>query len=751
MARRRRTRPRHQDSQRSHGKRHAKAGKSQSPERPKFSSALRQEVLYHRIAAADVWELNRVASVIRKHVQWFIGDPTEHGLRAIEAESDMLRDVIDFGMVIKRLEILGEFQRSTFGVSLSAFLPELNEVYEAVRKKVFACPKSIEKAEAWLAPIACEAGADSDLEAAIYFASRGRALTEPAELREAWLRTLNLDIGRGRLVGKVPPGILARAKDLTISISEAASVLEFGGHLPRFFAFRDEEEEFIDATFFRAVEWLQVTGFDRWLRSLSDELSAGPQYGIEHSRTAFVLFYWCRSNLALQMAAKQGLDSWCWGLVNGPVVKTEPWKVHWEIPNNELLQKDYLPIASMLCFIWHRIRPHGIDSSVVSNAAKTLLEAQRLDGGWPVFSDDSKSSLLSTCLAVHGLALSKPPGWQQAANNAAKWLLAAQEDGGHWYIQGGPSVMLTVLALDSIALAVGGPTTFGIVSHKSQSRQPAQSNTYDDSKEPWRRRPLPVIKPTQLKQAAKRFRPRLGLMVATDVELDAALKLMRPTKGLSAVWQVSHGFDTFYLGRFGAFDTVLLRCSIGSQGASGSTLSTDALIQTWSPVALIMAGIAFGIDRKRHNAGDVLVAQSIIPYESQRVGREIQFRNPVPPSSYILLNRFKNVPKWRFQRPDGSLCKVHFGPILSGEKLIDSRKVKLQLVEQYPTAIGGEMEGAGLWAAASRHRTEWLVVKGVCDWADKKDDRFQGLAAAAALNLCEHVFLNPSVLDGIQR
>lgn len=62
----------------------------------------------------------------------------------------MLRDTIDFDLVIDRLGILGEFERSTFGVSLSAFLPELDEVYDAVRKKVFACPNSVEKAEAWL-------------------------------------------------------------------------------------------------------------------------------------------------------------------------------------------------------------------------------------------------------------------------------------------------------------------------------------------------------------------------------------------------------------------------------------------------------------------------------------------------------------------------------------------------------------------------------------------------------------------------
>ena len=81
---------------------------------------------------------------------------------------------------------------------------------------------------------------------------------------------------------------------------------------------------------------------------------------------------------------------------------------------------------------------------------------------------------------------------------------------------------------------------------------------------------------------------------------------------------------------------------------------------------------------------------------------------------------------------------MHCGAILSGEKLIDDKSFKQSILEQYPTAIGGEMEGSGLWASADRHRKEWLVVKGVCDWADgEKNDYYQDLAATASVSLCE--------------
>ncbi len=65
-------------------------------------------------------------------------------------------------------------------------------------------------------------------------------------------------------------------------------------------------------------------------------------------------------------------------------------------------------------------------------------------------------------------------------------------------------------------------------------------------------------------------------------------------------------------------------------------------------------------------------------------------------------------------------------------------------------AIGGEMEGAGIWAASARNDTPWILVKGVCDWADgKKGKEYQEFAAAAAVSLCLHVLQDERALDGI--
>jgi len=210
---------------------------------------------------------------------------------------------------------------------------------------------------------------------------------------------------------------------------------------------------------------------------------------------------------------------------------------------------------------------------------------------------------------------------------------------------------------------------------------------------------------------------------------------------------------TYYVGKAGAFTAALLMCETGSVGRSGSTVSALAAVDVWNPLAMIMVGIAFGRDPQRQKVGDVLVADEIIPYETQRVGRDETVsrakRTQVGP---ILLNRFRNAQNWTFRSPAGLPCNVHFGPVLSGEKLVDNTEFKERLFDEYPTAIGGEMEGAGLLAAGEIRKVEWILVKAICDWADgQKGKEHQPFAAAAAADLVVTVLNEPTVLHGLRR
>ena len=50
------------------------------------------------------------------------------------------------------------------------------------------------------------------------------------------------------------------------------------------------------------------------------------------------------------------------------------------------------------------------------------------------------------------------------------------------------------------------------------------------------------------------------------------------------------------------------------------------------------------------------------------------------------------------------------------------------------------MEGAGLYAAAREAKVDWILTKGICDWADgTKNDDAQPLAARNAAQFVLHV------------
>jgi nucleoside phosphorylase len=89
---------------------------------------------------------------------------------------------------------------------------------------------------------------------------------------------------------------------------------------------------------------------------------------------------------------------------------------------------------------------------------------------------------------------------------------------------------------------------------------------------------------------------------------------------------------------------------------------------------------------------------------------------------------------------EGSPAGVHIGLMLSGEKLIADEKLRSRLQKMEPEAIGGDMEGVGLYAAASEAKVDWILVKAICDWADgSKNDAAQPLAARNAADFVRHV------------
>ncbi|TMD57830.1 MAG: TIR domain-containing protein [Chloroflexi bacterium] len=227
------------------------------------------------------------------------------------------------------------------------------------------------------------------------------------------------------------------------------------------------------------------------------------------------------------------------------------------------------------------------------------------------------------------------------------------------------------------------------------------------------------------------------LVTAAQVETQAVLACCERETGLRFQRRFL-GEGTYHdLHIIGGVRIFLVQTEQGTGGPGGAMLTVQEGIQLLSPSAVLLVGIAFGMRPDEQHMGDILVSRQLLGYELQRIGQNqaggwvVHSRGDRPQAATRLLSLVRSS-QLDWQGPE-----VHIGLLLSGEKLVDNYDFREQLRQLEPEAIGGEMEGAGLYAAAQRKRVDWIVIKAICDWADgekgyQKQQRQQIAAENAA-------------------
>ena len=198
------------------------------------------------------------------------------------------------------------------------------------------------------------------------------------------------------------------------------------------------------------------------------------------------------------------------------------------------------------------------------------------------------------------------------------------------------------------------------------------------------------------------------LVTVTKVESKAVLDAFaEATKQKAKPFEID-GRTYFELGAINGAPVCMTQSEMGAGGLDASLLTVQKGIDSLSPAAVIMVGIAFGVDASWQKIGDILVSENLRPYELQRVGTPgITLRTDRPKASTRLLSRMKSADlDW-----DGAT--VRFGVVLSGAKLVDNIDFRTQILQFEPEAIGGEMEGAGLYAASHDRKVDWILVKAI--------------------------------------
>ncbi len=234
------------------------------------------------------------------------------------------------------------------------------------------------------------------------------------------------------------------------------------------------------------------------------------------------------------------------------------------------------------------------------------------------------------------------------------------------------------------------------------------------------------------------------VFVATSTEHDQ-LKARAAALGLSFAKRKGR-FGSYYdLGTVGANRVLAVKTQIGAFGHRGSAASALLYLSETGATGIVSVGMCFGIDRTAQKVGDVLVSSGLVAYDDREVCDQpttrwdYRYRNPAlyrsKGSLYAMLQRSIT------QLGGSAGYGARTGALLTGGARISSRDYRDMLVEKLSVCgepiVGGEMEGAGLLSSSDPGDPVWIVVKGICDFADSPTRATDAERTLACRNACD--------------
>ena len=196
-------------------------------------------------------------------------------------------------------------------------------------------------------------------------------------------------------------------------------------------------------------------------------------------------------------------------------------------------------------------------------------------------------------------------------------------------------------------------------------------------------------------------------------------------RGLTPTTFKGRESDYIDLGVVGRRRVLVVKTAEGALSYVGSAAKAIHCRAETQAGALISVGMAFGTIPQVQQPGDVLVSTAILAYDSAYVRSDEtsssahEYRDvPRMSSNEALLDECKRTaaqPAWK--------GKVHIGLILSGGAKIHCAEYRDRLARKCAhgkggLAVGGEMEGIGLAAASPSTEPNWIIIKGISDFAD---------------------------------
>ena len=111
----------------------------------------------------------------------------------------------------------------------------------------------------------------------------------------------------------------------------------------------------------------------------------------------------------------------------------------------------------------------------------------------------------------------------------------------------------------------------------------------------------------------------LLIVTVTKVETTSVFEVFRAATGKDAN-PIPIGDKTYHdLGTVNGTRTCPVQSEMGAGGLGSALQTVQKGIEALAPGAVVMVGIAFGVNDKKQAIGDILVARQLIPYDFQKV------------------------------------------------------------------------------------------------------------------------------------
>ncbi|KAL9979040.1 hypothetical protein ACROYT_G016632 [Oculina patagonica] len=200
----------------------------------------------------------------------------------------------------------------------------------------------------------------------------------------------------------------------------------------------------------------------------------------------------------------------------------------------------------------------------------------------------------------------------------------------------------------------------------------------------------------------------------------------------------------------------LIRCYKGSTGPGSSLITVKNAVTKLRPKGVISVGTCSGLNPEKTKLGDVVVSAKLTTYASKIVtSTEEQSTGMRSYVSRHFLDLIKHAGDgWEapLKNPETREVKVHCdGEFLSGPEQVSVGWRRDELAKSYPLASAIELEGEGIFTVAFNDQIEWLVVKGVADYADGIEcisENWSPFASVMAASVVANILRDPVVFQG---